>query len=324
MSSNFYKDNLLKNDLVAAPLAGYSHLPYRRMLRKFFDGIIYSEMISVEGLARRNKETLMYLDRMDNESPLVFQLFGGKAESYAEALKVAEDYTNIDAFDINMGCPVKKVLKAGGGCALLGDLKRLQSIVSTVRKNTNKPFSIKIRIGLDQNKLVYKEVLNIAENEGVDAITIHARTRRDMFGGTVRLDILEEASSNSKITIIGNGGVDNFTSYKTMKNTGVAGVMLGRSMMKAPWIFKAIKEERDDIYSYLTPHKIGSLLIEMWGYMQEHTKGSCLKETHYMHVLRKFAVWFCKGFDNASDFRVSIYKTQDIDEVLKIIQEYFK
>ena len=324
--SDFFKTNLLKNDLVAAPLAGYSHLPYRRILRKFFDGIIYSEMISVEGLARRNKETMEYLDRIETDSPLVFQLFGGKPENYGEAVRVAENECQVDAFDVNMGCPVKKVIKAGGGCSLLGDLGRIQAIVSNIRKSTDKPFSIKIRIGLDQKHLVYKEILNIAENEGVNALIVHSRTKSDMFGGTVRLDILKEIAETAKIPIIGNGGVAGFDTYKEMKETGVTGIMLGRSMMKAPWVFKAIKEKVSDkdLYNFLPSSEIGNLLIEMWGYMLEHTRGRGMKETHYMHVLRKFAVWFCKGQDMAAEFRTNLYKTNGIDEVLDLIRQFYK
>ena len=324
--SDFFKTNLLKNDLVAAPLAGYSHLPYRRILRKFFDGIIYSEMISVEGLARRNKETMEYLDRIETDSPLVFQIFGGKPENYGEAVRVAENECQVDAFDVNMGCPVKKVIKAGGGCSLLGDLGRIQAIVSNIRKSTDKPFSIKIRIGLDQKHLVYKEILNIAENEGVNALIVHGRTKSDMFGGTVRLDILKEIAETAKIPIIGNGGVAGFDTYKEMKETGVTGIMLGRSMMKAPWVFKAIKEKVSDkdLYNFLPSSEIGNLLIEMWGYMLEHTRGRGMKETHYMHVLRKFAVWFCKGQDMAAEFRTNLYKTNGIDEVLDLIRQFYK
>lgn len=321
--SDFFSTNLLKNDLVAAPLAGYSHMPYRRILREFFDGIIYSEMISVEGLSRRNKETMEYLDRKEYESPLVFQLFGGKPESYIEAVKVAENEAQVDAFDVNMGCPVKKVIKAGGGCALLNDLDRIKAIVQNIRKSTDKPFSIKIRIGLDQKKLVYDEILKIAENEGANALIVHARTKSDMFSGTVRLDILQEISAKAKIPVIGNGGVVDYDTYKQMKETGVAGVMIGRAMMKAPWVFKVIKEKQNNVYSYLSPEEIGNVLNRLWEYMLEHTNGRNMKETHYMHVLKKFAVWFCKGLDNASDFRVNIYKVNTVDEVLSIINDYY-
>lgn len=321
--SDFFSSNLLKNDLVAAPLAGYSHMPYRRILREFFDGIIYSEMISVEGLSRRNKETMEYLDRKDYESPLVFQLFGGKPESYIEAVKVAENEVQVDAFDVNMGCPVKKVIKAGGGCALLNDLDKIKAIVQNIRKSTTKPFSIKIRIGLEQKKLVYNEILKIAENEGVDALIVHARTKSDMFSGTVRLDVLEEMAANAKIPIIGNGGVIDYDSYKKMKETGVAGVMIGRAMMKAPWVFEVIKNKQNNVYSYLSPAEIAGVLNRLWEHMLEHTNGRNMKETHYMHVLKKFAVWFCKGLDNASDFRVNIYKVNTVDEVLHIINDYY-
>lgn len=323
--SDFFKENLLKNDLLAAPLAGYSHLPYRRILRKFFSGIIYSEMISVEGLARRNKETMEYLDRIETDTPLVFQLFGGKPENYAEAVHVAENECQVDAFDVNMGCPVKKVIKAGGGCSLIGDLGRIQAVVSNIRRSTEKPFSIKIRIGLEQKNLVYKEILKIAENEGVNALVVHGRTKADMFGGTVRLDILQEIADMARITIIGNGGVAGYDTYKEMKATGVDGIMLGRSMMKAPWVFKAIEYKCSDadLYNYLAPNEIGNLLIELWGYMLEHALGRGMKETHYMHILRKFAVWFCKGFEKAADFRTNIYKTNSIDEVLVLIKQFY-
>ena len=128
----------------------------------------------------------------------------------------------------------------------------VKAIVQNIRKSTNKPFSIKIRIGLDQKNLVYNEILKIAENEGVDALIVHARTKSDMFGGTVRLDILQELAENSKITLIGNGGVADYDSYLKMKATGVDGIMIGRAMMKAPWVFKLIEEKRNDLYKYMT------------------------------------------------------------------------
>lgn len=323
--SDFFKDNLLKNNLVAAPLAGYSHLPYRRILRKFFDGIIYSEMISVEGLARKNKETIEYLDRIPEDSPLVFQIFGGNAENYAEAIKVAENTCMVDAFDVNMGCPVKKVIKAGGGCALLKDLDKIKAIVTNIRKATEKPFSIKIRLGLDDKHLVYKKILHIAENEGVNALIVHGRTKSDMFSGTVRLDMLKEIATDSKIPIIGNGDVAGYDSYLKMKDTGVSGIMLGRSMMKAPWVFQAIKNKYndEDLYKYMKPKEIGNILIELWEYMLQHANSRNMKASHYAHILKKFAVWFCKGFDNAVEFRTNIYRTNNINEVLTLIGQFY-
>lgn len=322
MASNFFTENLLKNDLVAAPLAGISHYPFRRILRKFFDGIVYSEMCTAEGLMRKNTESMEYLHRSNEESPLVFQLFGGKPESFAEAVKIVANYTKTDAFDINMGCPVKKVLKSGGGCALLKDLPRVKEIVKAVRKATDIPFSIKIRIGLDAKTMVYNQVLDIAQSEGVDALILHGRTRADMFGGTVRLDILEEIAQKATIPIIGNGGIIDVASYSAMKKTGVNGVMIGRAMMKSPWIFAAVKENKP-LENYLTPENIKNILYEMWNYMEEEAAGRPNKLTHYTHFLRKFAVWFSKGYDNAADFRVQIYQTQSKDEITQLIENFF-
>ena len=322
MKSDFFKSCLEKDDLVAAPLAGISHLPFRRILRKYFKGLVYSEMMSVEGISRRNAESMEYLDRLDDESPLVFQLFGGKPASFGEAVKVAQDHVDVDAFDVNMGCPVKKVLKTGGGCALLSDLSRIKEIVQNIRKSTDKPFSIKIRIGLTADNLVYRDILDIAESEGANAVTIHARTKSDMFGGTVRLDTLADAVSRVEIPVIGNGGVVCPESYKAMKATGVAGVMIGRGMMKAPWIFEAIRAGKSPD-GYLTPIRIWELLKDMHTFMAEHAGLRGNKSTHYMHVLRKQAVWFSKGMTDAVTFRTKIYQTQNEDEVFKIIEEFF-
>lgn len=321
-SNNFFEENLAKDDLVAAPLAGISHLPFRRILRKYFKGIIYSEMMSAEGIMRKNPDSMEYLDRVGGESPLVFQLFGGKAESFAEAVKVAENIANVEAFDVNMGCPVKKVLKAGGGCSLLQDIPRLKEIVKTLRKATEKPFSIKIRIGLDEKKMVYNEVATIAQNEGADALIVHARTKAQMFGGTPRLEILNEIASQFTIPIIGNGGVCDAKSYAEMKATGVKGVMVGRAMMKSPWVFKAIREGKS-YDNFLTPAEINNLLLEMWDYMVEHANKRENKHIHYTHMLRKFAVWFSKGLENAADFRVKIYQTKNEEETLETINNFF-
>lgn len=322
MKSDFFRSCLFKNDLAAAPMAGISHPPFRRVLRRYFNGLIYSEMMSVEGVSRRNAESMEYLDRADGEYPLVFQFFGGRPLSFAEAVRVAEGSAAVDAFDINMGCPVKKVLKAGGGCSLLEDLPRLKEIVKAVRGATEKPFSIKIRVGVVPSRPVYGDILDIAEGEGADAVIIHARTKADMFGGTVRLDVLEDAASRCGLPVIGNGGVVSAETYKAMKSTGVAGVMIGRAMMKAPWIFEAVRKGADPD-GYLSPAERLELLKTLGAYMDEHAAMRPEKRLHYMHVLRKFAVWFSKGMDEAASFRARVYMTQDGERVLRIIEDFF-
>ena len=315
----------LENNIFLAPMAGVTDLPFRILCKEMGCGLVYSEMVSAKGILYNNENTKKLLTVEQKERPAAVQLFGSQPEIMAAMAKKIENY-DIEIIDVNMGCPVKKVIKAGGGCSLLGDLGRIKAVVSNIRHATEKPFSIKIRIGLDEKNLVYKEILKIAENEGVNALVVHGRTKRDMFGGTVRIDILQEIADMANITVIGNGGVAGYNTYREMKATGVAGIMIGRSMMKAPWVFKAIEDKcsDDDLYNYLSPAEIGSLLIELWSYMLEHTKGRGMKETHYMHILKKFAVWFCKGFEMAADFRTNIYKTNSIDEVLSLIRQFYR
>jgi len=325
--NSFFIDNFKKTDLVAAPLAGISNLPFRRILRKFSTGIIYSEMISAEGIARLNQDSLEYLNRYEGEKLLVYQLFGGKPSSFVNAIKVIEDRYEVEAYDINMGCPVRKVIKSGGGVSLLQDLARLKDIVTAVRQSTSKPFSIKIRLGMDNTKLVYKDVLKIAEGEGVDALTIHARTKQDLFSGTVRYDILEEVAAISKIPIIGNGSVLDYSSYCKMKSTGVDAVMLGRAMMYSPWIFKVI--DSLDKFS-ISRQEILELLHLLYEYMKEDalTRSEEIliskRLGHYKQVLIKFALWFSKGFYDAATFRKSLYQTRDIDEIFTITDRFYE
>ena len=153
---NFFRNRLAANDLLAAPMAGITSAPFRLFLREFTDGIVYTEMASVEGVKRCNPHSMGYLDIIDGDRPVVAQLFGGNSDSYFEAVLAAERYSAPDGYDINMGCPVKKVIKAGGGCALLMDLPKAAKIVRAMRRGTERPFSLKVRLGWDDDKPVYR------------------------------------------------------------------------------------------------------------------------------------------------------------------------
>jgi nifR3 family TIM-barrel protein len=317
-----FREILQKNIFVSAPMAGFTSAPYRRLLRGLFGGIIYTEMTSAEGLARNNPGSREFLDMTDDCRPCVLQLFGGNPESYPGAVRFAEEYAAPDAYDINMGCPVRKVLKTGGGAALLGNLNTLKEIVRAVRGATQKEFSIKIRLGLDEKTLVYKEILAIAEGEGVNALAVHARTKRQMFGGEVHYDALAELAAWAKIPVIGNGSVADTESLARMKETGVAGVMIGRGALHAPWIFKALSEGKDP-GGYLTGKEILALLEQLYDYMLIHAGENTRKKTHYLNVLKKFSVWFSKGLENASEFRTNIYKGDGEEMFFKTLREFF-
>jgi len=259
---------------------------------------------------------------MHGDRPVVAQLFGSNPDSYPKAVNAAEGYSAPDGYDINMGCPVKKVIKNGGGCALLTDLPKITEIIRTMRSGTERPFSVKIRTGWDESKPVFREILNIAESEGADALILHARTRTQMFGGSVHYDALADLSSAASIPVIGNGDITDYESYTRMKKTGVSGIMIGRGMMRTPWIFKAIKEGKDP-QNYFSSVQLRSVLLKLYDKMLEHAGEKLKKQEHYLNIIKKFAVWFSKGFENAGQFRAEIYKRNDEKMFLELLERFF-
>lgn len=302
-------------------MAGISDPPFRLLLREWFDGIAYTEMVSVEGIRRNNPQSTCYLDTLDS-GPTVAQLFGGNPDSYPEAVDVAMEYKKPDAFDINMGCPVKKVVKTGGGSALLRDLPKIKEIVRAMRRNTEVPFSIKIRTGWDEATLVYKEIQDIAESEGADALILHARTRSQMFGGRINYDALAEIASRATIPVIGNGDVHDYESYRKIKETGVHGVMIGRAMMHAPWVFKAIRENKDP-QGYLSAREKHAVILKLYGHMLDYANDDANKRLHYLNIIKKISVWFSKGLRDAAVFRAGVYKNTDETCYLDLLDRFF-
>lgn len=310
-------DFLHKNPLVGAPLAGITNYPFRKLVRRFHDGLLFTEMVSVEGIRRNNKQTLKLIDIKNDENPIGIQLFGGIPESFTEAVKIIEDNFDFYCFDINMGCPVKKVLKSKAGAYLLTDLETAAKIISKVRKATKKPLFVKTRLGWDEKSYVYKEMIKICENEGVDVLTIHGRTKSQLYSGRVNYDAISEVKSIARIPIIGNGDVTDLETFRRMKNTGVDAIMIGRGMMKSPWIFKALSEGREPL-KYLSGEEIKDLLF----YLLDEEK-IYRDSKHFIAPFKKYAVWFSKGFPNSSEFRVKVYATDDEEELRMKIHDFY-
>ena len=314
---NFFQEYFLKNDLLAAPLAGITNIPFRRIVRKFFDGPIYSEMISTEGVARMVKKTIKLSDVTETDHPIFLQLFGNNPGSFEKSIKLLEEQSSPTGFDINAGCPVKKVLRSQAGAYHLKDLDNFVKIIKSVRKATQRPLTIKTRLGFEKNHYVYKEIVSIAYDEGVDAVILHGRTKADLFSGEVNLDKIADAVAVSKLPIIGNGDIKDMKSYSKMKSTGVAGVMIGRGMMNSPWIFSALKEGKDPD-CYLSPADIYNLLLEFSILEKEHRRARC-----YIEIMKKYAVWFSRGLKGVSEFRRQIYATSSETEFFDLLKRFY-
>ncbi|PLX66320.1 MAG: tRNA-dihydrouridine synthase [Denitrovibrio sp.] len=317
-STNKILKILEKNKFVAAPLAGVTNPPFRRLMRKFFNGLIYTEMVSVEGIRRKADRTLSYLSITDEDHPIGVQLFCSKPEAYKEAIDVVQEYIHAEFVDINMGCPVKKVIKSGSGCAMMLDPKNSAEIIRVSKKALGDvPLTIKIRLGWDRKNLNYNELIKIAYEEGAEAVTLHGRTKTEMFTGEVDYELIADAKSNAKLPIIGNGNVFDVDSLDKMIATGVDGVMIGRGMMKQPWIFESLNN-RQDPSEFMTSDKLYELIKELVKHEKVY-KG----EMFYLEMVKKYIVWFLKGMPDAAALRNRLYMCATEKEMFSLLDYYF-
>ena len=232
-----------KNNLVLAPMAGITDTPFRLLCLEGGAGLVCAEMVSSSALKYGNERSQNMLKISAKEHPLSMQIFGGDAEALVIAAKLAED-AGADIIDINAGCPVKKVNKAGAGCVLLKDLNRLEDMVSAVVKNVKIPVTLKTRIGLTENNFLTKDIVNLAINSGASALVLHGRVASKMHNGPVNLDELSKAAelAKGKIILIVNGGITKAEEAKILLETGADGIMIGRGAIGNPFIFKQIED----------------------------------------------------------------------------------
>lgn len=228
----------LENPYILAPLAGYTDLAYRLLCREYGAGLCVSEMISCNGLAYRQKNTLAMLKTAPAERPVSFQLFGSEPDIMAEAAAILSEQP-IDIIDINMGCPVRKVIKKGAGAALMKDMRLASKIIRAVRDSSSKPVTIKTRTGWSHNKIIAEDFARMAEDAGANAVTVHARTWTDGFSGKPDWQVIERVKQAVTIPVIGNGSILTYKDgLNMMKRTGCDAVMIGRAALGQPWIFR--------------------------------------------------------------------------------------
>ncbi len=233
---------LKNNPLVLAPMAGITDLPFRRICKELGAGLVFSEMLSAEALIREHKRTRRMLRTDPAERPVVFQIFGSKPASMAEAAHIVSQ-GDLDFIDINMGCPVPKVLKSGAGSALLRDLGLAKEIMAAVVGASKVPVLIKIRLGWDAKNIVAVDMAQAAESVGINAVTVHARTKAQGFSGHADWDMIKMVKRSVGIPIIGNGDVRSGQDAKRMMDeTGCDGVMIGRAIQGYPWIFREARQ----------------------------------------------------------------------------------
>ncbi|MBQ2803807.1 MAG: tRNA dihydrouridine synthase DusB [Lachnospiraceae bacterium] len=310
----------LDNNVILAPMAGVSDLPFRLLCRELGAGLVCMEMVSAKAIYYNNKNTESLMEIHKDELPVSLQLFGSDADIISDMAKRIEEKP-FAILDINMGCPVPKVVNNGEGSALLKNPKLVEEILTKLVKAVKKPVTVKIRKGFDDSSVNAVEIAKIAEACGVAAVAVHGRTREQYYSGKADWDIIAKVKSAVKIPVIGNGDVDSPKAAQALlQKTGCDGVMIGRAAQGNPWIFR-------DVVTFLERGVIGDSptnrekreLILRHAALQLAYKG----EYTGVREMRKHLSWYTVGMPHSARFRQTINTMESMEELIKGVEEIF-
>ena len=298
------QDILAKNDLILAPMAGVTDLAYREIAREQGAHLAVSEMISAKALTYRDKHTYDLLKTSPEDTPLSVQLFGHEPDVLSEAVKQIQDM-GFSMIDLNSGCPAPKIVKNGDGSALMQNPKLLFEIVSAMRKATDLPLSVKLRVGFDSEHKNVVECARLCEEAGADYLAIHGRTREMQYSGVADLSYIKAVKDAVQIPIIGNGDVGDKESYLRMKKeTGCEGVMIGRAALGNPFVFDLVKN----------PDRVISKEEKM-DVLYRQIEKMCATKKNAIKEARCHILWYLKGFHNAKPYKLKVASLLTLEDV---------
>lgn len=313
-------DVVLDNNVILAPMAGVTDLPFRLLCREQGAGMVCMEMVSAKAIYYRNKNTEELLTVHPDEKPASLQLFGSDPQIVAEMAKRIEE-RSFSVLDFNMGCPVPKVVNNGEGSALMKDPRLVERLLSGLVKAVKKPVTVKIRRGFDEAHCNAVEIARIAEACGVAAIAVHGRTREQYYSGRADWDCIRQVKETVHIPVIGNGDVDSPEAAKAMlEQTGCDGVMIGRGAQGNPWIFREIARFLETGEKTARPgNKEKRELILRHARLQSEVKG----EHTAVREMRKHLAWYTAGMPHSARFRQTINSMETMEELLAGVDSIF-
>ncbi len=298
---------------VLAPLAGFTDLPFRSVVKKFGADLTVSEMLSSNALAHGSKKTLHMLQKAPIEDPYSAQISGSDVDMVKRAIEVLNEKDGIDIIDLNCGCPVPKVVGHGSGSSLLLNLPLMGDIIRIIKDTSNKSLtSVKIRLGFEKKNHI--DIAKMVEDSGADFLAVHGRTRAGKFKAAVDYDAIKEVKEAVSIPVIANGDIDSYSKAKwVLEHTGCDGVMIGRGAVGAPWIFHQLRTGTIDIDKNLKHDIIMEhfdKMIEFYG-------------PHGVAMFRKHTHTYSKGYRGASALRNNVNHISDISEYRTVIDDFF-
>ena len=311
----------VKNQVVLAPMAGYSNTSFRKIIKDMGAGLIFAEMVSDKALVYQNAKTLELLKMSEEERPIAQQIFGSDVESFVEAARIVESVMHPDIIDINMGCPVPKVaVSAQAGSALLKNPDKIYQIVSEVVKAVSVPVTVKIRLGWDESSINCVEIAKVIESAGASAITLHARTRAQGYSGKARWEYIKQVKESVSIPVIGNGDVKTcFDAKRMILETGCDAVMIGRGVLGNPWLIR-------DCVEYLESGSVPKPVsnqekIEM---MKRHFE--LLKQDKNEKValleIRSNILFYLKGMPGNKEMKTRICEAKSEEDIYSLLNQY--
>ncbi|MCC4349091.1 tRNA dihydrouridine synthase DusB [Limosilactobacillus reuteri] len=310
----------IPNQVVVAPMAGVTNSAFRVICKRFGAGYVVCEMISDRGIMYHNQRTLNMMDVDPEEHPMGIQIFGGTKETLVEAAKYVDQHTAADVIDINMGCPVNKVVKTDAGARWLLDPNKVYEMVSYVTDAVKKPVTVKMRTGWDDKHILAVENALAAERAGASAIAMHGRTRKQMYTGQADWNILKEVASQLKIPFMANGNVKTpEDAKKILDMTGATAAMIGRAAMGNPWMLKRTEHylETGELLPEATPEQ----KIEM---AKDHLNRLVDLKGEYVGVreFRGLSTYYIKGIPRAARTKVALVEAETLDEMNDIFDRF--
>ena len=310
----------LKNPVILAPMAGVTDLPFRLLCSEQGAGLVCTEMVSAKAISFLNKNTEALLEIAPGEHPVSLQLFGSDPDIISEMASYIEERP-FDILDLNMGCPVPKVVKNGEGSALMQQPKLVEEIISKTVRAIKKPLTVKIRKGFEEGDSNAAEIARIAEASGAAAVAVHGRTRSQYYSGQADWEVIREVKEAVKIPVIGNGDVDSpQKAKKLLEETGCDGVMIGRAARGNPWIFKAVSTylETGSIPESPSRDEIRAMMFRHLD-MQVKYRG----EYSGVREMRKHISWYTAGFPNSARLRQAINQAETAEQMRVLLNEKF-